>query len=253
MNIRCLIVDDEPLARKRLRALLGDEPDISVVGECGTGRDAIQAIRERLPDLVFLDIQMPEVGGFDVLQAIGKEQTPVVIFVTAYDQHALKAFEVHALDYLLKPFTQARFKGALERARRQLATSDGREPDPRLTALIENLRSEESYVSRFLVRASSRVILVNATDVDWLESADNYVLLHVRDRTHLVRETMRGLEEKLSPKAFQRISRSVIVNLSRIKELQPMGKGDYLVILADGTRLTMSRGIRDLQRALEPA
>ena len=253
MKTRALIVDDEPLARKRIKALLKDEPAVAVVGECATGREAIRLIRELSPDLVFLDIQMPEVGGFDVLEALGKEQPPAIIFTTAYNQYALKAFEVHALDYLLKPFTQARFAEALARARTQHAGAAGLKPDPRLASLIELLRSEQSYLSRFVVRSSSRILLVNATDVEWIESADNYALLHVRGQTHIVRETMRTLEGKLSPRSFQRISRCAIVNLSRIKELQPMGKGEYVVILADGTRLSMSRGIRDLQRALEPS
>lgn len=253
MKIQVLIVDDESLARKRIRALLKDDPDVAVVGECGTGREAIRLIQELSPDLVFLDIQMPEIGGFEVLQALGKEQPRAVVFTTAYNQHALKAFEVHALDYLLKPFTQARFAEALAHARTQLNGTRGLKPDSKLASLMENLRSEQSYLSRFVVRSSSRILLVSATDVDWIESADNYALLHVRGQTHLVRETMRALEEKLAPTSFQRISRSAIVNLSRIKELQPMGKGEYVVILGDGTRLSMSRGIRDLQRALEPS
>lgn len=251
MKMQTLIVDDEPLARRRVRNLLKDELDVTIVGECGTGRQAIRLIQELSPSLVFLDIQMPEIGGFDVLQALGSGQPPVVIFTTAYNQYALKAFEVHALDYLLKPFTRARFAEALGRARTQLAGAASLKPDPRLASLLEQLRSEQRYLSRFVVRSSSRIVLINATDVDWIESADNYALLHVRRETHLVRETMRALEEKLSPTCFQRISRSAIVNVSRIKELQPMGKGEYVVLLDNGTRLTMSRGIRDLQRALD--
>jgi two-component system, LytTR family, response regulator len=253
MSIRALIVDDEPLARKRIRRLLADEPDISVMDECGTGREAIKVIQAVSPDWLFLDIQMPEVGGFDVLQAIPKERMPIIIFVTAYDQHALRAFEVHALDYLLKPFKQARFKEALDRARRQCAKNGSRETNPRLVALLEKLRSEQSYLTRFVVKESSRVVFVKADEVDWIESAANYALLHVADKTHVVRETMRGLETKLCPKTFQRISRSVIVNLERVKELQPMGKGQYVIILNNGKQLTMSLGIRELQHALEPA
>jgi two-component system, LytTR family, response regulator len=252
MSIRSLIADDELLARKRIRRLLAEEPDISVIDECGTGREAIELIQATSPDLLFLDIQMPEVGGFDVLQAIPKERMPIIVFVTAYDQHALRAFEVHALDYLLKPFKQARFKEALDRARRELGKDGPREADSRLAALIEKLRSEKSLVTRFVVKEPGRVIFVKPEEVDWIESAANYALLHVGDRTHVVRETMRGLETKLCPKTFQRISRSVIVNLERIKELQPMGKGEYVVVLRDGKRLTMSRGIRELQQALEP-
>jgi two-component system LytT family response regulator len=252
MKIRTLIVDDEPLARKRIKALLKDESDVSVIGECSSGREAIKAVQDQSPDLLFLDIQMPEVGGFDVLQAIPKERVPIIVLVTAFDQHALRAFEVHALDYLLKPFKQARFKEALERARQQCANGS-RETDPRLTALLEKLRSEQSFLTRFVVRESNLVVFVKPSEVDWIESAANYALLHVGDKTHVVRETMRGLEGKLCPKTFQRISRSLIVNLERIKELQPMGKGEYVVVLTDGKRLTMSRGIRELAHALEPA
>jgi two-component system LytT family response regulator len=250
MNIRALIVDDEPLARKRIRRLLADEPDISVSGECGTGREAIKTIQETAPDLLFLDIQMPEIGGFEVLQSINVERMPAVIFVTAYDQHALKAFEVHALDYLLKPFKQERFAQALERARAQLAKGGACETDPGLKTLIEKLQADNSYLTRFMIKSSNRVVLIKTSEVDWIESAANYALLHVGDKTHVVRETMQALEVKLCPKTFQRISRSVIVNLERVKELQPMGKGQYVIILINGKQLTMSRGIRDLEHAV---
>jgi two-component system LytT family response regulator len=247
MNICALIVDDEPLARKRIRRLLADEPDISVIDECGSGREAIQLIQETSPELLFLDIQMPKIDGFEVLQSINVDRMPAVIFITAYDQHALKAFEVHALDYLLKPFKRDRFKQALERARTQLAKTD-----VGLTTLIRKLRAEQSYLHRFMVKSSNRVVFIKASEVEWIESAANYALLHVGDKTHIVRETMQALETKLSPKTFQRISRSVIVNLERVKELQPLGKGQYVLILTNGKQLTMSRGIRDLQLALEP-
>ena len=251
MTIRALIVDDEPLARKRIRKLLAAEPDISVIGEACTGSEAILMIRESSPDMVFLDIQMPGVGGFEVLQAITEEQMPIVIFVTAYDQHAIRAFEVHALDYLLKPFKQERFRKTLDRARAQLAAGDPSAPG--LTALLGSLRTEQSYLRSFMVKTSDRVVFVKASDVEWIESAGNYALLHVGPQTHIIRETMRALETQLSPKTFQRISRSLIVNLERIKELQPMGKGEFIVILASGKHLTMSRGIRELHRALEPS
>jgi two-component system LytT family response regulator len=252
MNTRALIVDDESLARKRVRRLLADEPDVSVVGECGTGRDAIKAVQEMSPDLLFLDIQMPEIDGFDVLRSIASEKMPLIIFTTAYDQHALRAFEVHALDYLLKPFKQERFKLAVERAKGLMAGNGLRATDLGLAALIEKLRADQNYLTRFMVKSSDRVVLVEAAAVDWIESAANYALLHVGDKTHIVRETMQTLEARLSPKIFQRVSRSVIVNLGRVKELQPMGKGQYVIILASGKRLAMSRGIRDLQQALEP-
>lgn len=252
MSIRTLIIDDEPLARKRIKRLLADEPDISVIGECSSGREAIRTIQETPPDLLLLDIQMPEVNGFEVLQTIPLAQMPAIIFITAYDQHALKAFEVHALDYLLKPFKQERFKDAVKLARLQLAKNGSHETNPGLAALIEKLQAGQNYLDRFMVKSSSRVVLVKANEVDWVESAANYALLHVGDQTHIVRETMQALESKLNPRTFQRISRSLIVNMERIKELQPMGKGQYVIILTNGKRLTMSRGIRDLQQALEP-
>lgn len=251
MNIRALIIDDEPLARKRIKSLLREEMDIELIGECASGREAIATVQKEAPDLLFLDIQMPEVDGFEVLHGIRQQHMPIVIFITAYDQHALKAFEVHALDYLLKPFTQQRFQEALTRARNQFGKNGSRETDPGLKTLLEKLSVEKNYLTRFVVKTTSSVVLVNTSDVDWIESAANYALLHCGDKTHLVRETMRALEEKLCPKSFQRISRSAIVNLTRIRELQPMGKGEYTVILANGKQLTMSRSIRDLQHALE--
>jgi two-component system LytT family response regulator len=252
MNARVLIVDDEPLARKRIRRFLADEPDIAAIDECGTGREAIQTVQEKSPDLLFLDIQMPGMGGFEVLQSIRADPMPFVIFITAYDQHALKAFEVHALDYLLKPFTQERFQKALERARMQLAKRGAQENEPGLTALIRKLRTEQTYVSRFMIKSSNRVVFIKTNEVDWIESAANYALLHAGDKTHLVRETMQALETKLCPRTFQRVSRSAIVNLERVKELQPLSKGQYVIILINGKQLTMTRGIRDLQISLEP-
>jgi two-component system LytT family response regulator len=250
MNIRVIIVDDEPLARKRIRRFLADEPEISIVAECGMGREAIQTIESSSPDVLFLDIQMPEMGGFEVLQSISPERMPFVIFTTAYDEHALKAFEVHALDYLLKPFNQARFQKALERARMRLANR-GPGENKGLTDLIGKLRTEQTYLSRFMIKSASRVVLLKANEVDWIESAANYALLHVGDKTHLVRETMQTLETRLCPRTFQRISRSAIVNLERVRELQPLGKGQYVIILTSGKQLMMTRGIRDLQASLE--
>lgn len=252
MNIRTLIVDDEPLARKRIKRFLSEEPGFQVTGECGSGHEAVEAIQASAPDLLFLDIQMPGMDGFEVIESLGEERTPMTIFITAYDQHALKAFDVHALDYLLKPFTQERFKKAVVRVRTQMANGSHHKAGPGLAALISALRASRNHLSRFMVKTSNRVVLVKAQEVDWIESAANYALLHVGDKTHLVRETMHTLEARLNPKIFQRISRSVIVNLERVKELQPMGKGQYVIILANGKQLAMSRGIRDLQHALEP-
>lgn len=250
MKIRALIIDDEPLARTRIRNLLATEPDVEILAECANGSEAIEAIQQHSPDLLFLDIQMPEVNGFDVLDAVGPERVPAVIFVTAYDQHALQAFEVHALDYLLKPFKQSRFKSALQRARQQL-TNRSPDHESRLAELLTQLRPASGHLTRFVIKTSNRTILLKARDVDWIESAANYALLHVGTETHLLRETMRSLEDRLSPYQFQRISRSAIVNLDRIKDLQPLVKGDYIVTLTNGKQLPMTRGIRDLQHAIE--
>ena len=253
MKIRTLIVDDEPLARKRIKRLLMEECDIEVIGECGSGREAIEAVQEAAPDLMFLDIQMPEIDGFEVLKAIGDDKIPWVIFVTAYDEYALKAFEVHALDYLLKPFKQKRFKAAVERVRTQSRSGIAfeSEQDSGLAALIAKLRVEQNSLSRFMIKSSNRVVFVKTTDVDWIESASNYVILHVGEQTHIVRQTMQSLEGSLCTKSFLRISRSIIVNLERVRELQPMAKGEYVVLLDSGQRLDMSRSLRDFQKAFE--
>lgn len=252
MTFQAIIVDDEAPARDRVRDLLAGEPDIAIAAECASGCEAIAAIGTHRPDLLFLDIQMPQVNGFDVLRALPAKQLPAVIFTTAYDQHALEAFEVHALDYLLKPFKHARFKAALQRAREHLQKRGANDSDTRLLALLERFRPARTYTTRFVIKTVSRVVIVKAGDIDWIESAANYALLHVGDKTHLHRETMRSLEEQLSPEQFVRVSRSAIVNIERIKELQPMMKGEYIVTLHNGKQLTMTRGIRELQQALGP-
>jgi two-component system, LytTR family, response regulator len=250
MTLQTIIVDDEAPARERIRDLLGSEPDVAVAAECANGREAIAAVNEHRPHLLFLDIQMPQVNGFDVLRALPAREIPAVIFTTAYDQHALKAFEVHALDYLLKPFKVTRFKAALQRAREHLQKRGDGDSDARILSLLERFRTSRTYTTRFVIKSASRVIIVNVNDIDWIESAANYALLHVGDKTHLLRETMCSLEEQLSPAQFVRVSRSAIVNIERIKELQPMAKGEYIVLLHNGKQLTMTRGIRELQQAL---
>lgn len=252
MTLQAIIVDDESPARRRVRDLLAQEPDIALAAECCSGREAIDAIKAHQPDLVFLDIQMPGVNGFEVLRTLPSKGLPAVIFTTAYDQHALEAFEVHALDYLLKPFKAARFKAALQRAREHLHNRNGGDSDARILALLERFQPRRTYKTRFVVKTAARVVIVKADEIDWIESASNYALLHVGDETHILRETMRSLEEQLSPEHFVRISRSAIVNIGRIKELQPMMKGEYVVILGNGKQLTMTRGIRELQQALQP-
>ncbi|MCL4811720.1 MAG: LytTR family DNA-binding domain-containing protein [Vicinamibacteraceae bacterium] len=251
MTIRACIVDDEPLARERIRTLLEQESDIEVVGESGDGGEAIAEIRAKKPDLVFLDVQMPVVDGFGVLQALDTELPRAVIFVTAYDQYALQAFEVHALDYLLKPFNGKRFKKAIERARDELTKGAGNGGvNERLLSLLENLREERRPPERLVLKSSGRVAFLKVDEIDWIEAEGNYVRLHVGPISHLLRETMKGIEAKLDPNRFIRIHRSTIVNTERIKELQPLFHGEYAVILQDGTRLTASRGPENKLRRL---
>ena len=247
--IRTLIVDDEPVARRRIRRLLKTEEDISVVGESGDGRAAIEAIRTLEPDLVFLDVQMPEADGFAVLRAVG-DAMPAVVFVTAFDQYALGAFEVHALDYLLKPFNRNRFVDAVARARELLARARGRVADPKVFELIDDLQAAKRHLTRFVVREAGRLLLVDAARVDWIEAADNYAVLHAGAATHLVRETMAGLATELDHERFVRIHRSTIVQIDRVRELLPAFHGDFIVLLRDGTRLNMSRGYRSAVEAV---
>jgi two-component system LytT family response regulator len=244
MTIRALIVDDEPLARTRLRALLDGEADVEVVGECGDGQAALAAVAELAPDLLFLDVQMPALDGFGLLEALGPGRLPAVVFVTAYDRYALRAFEVHALDYLLKPFDRDRFRKALDRARAQLAAAGRGAADPRLLALLEDTRGARRPLERLVVKSAGRVFFLRTEEIDWIEAAGNYVRLHAGADTHLLRDTMNGLEARLDPQRFLRVHRSTIVNVDRIQELQPWFHGDYLVILRDGTQLTLSRGYR---------
>ncbi|HEY3270388.1 MAG TPA: LytTR family DNA-binding domain-containing protein [Geothrix sp.] len=244
MNLRALVVDDEALARQRIRDLLRRSTDIELVGECADGLAAVKAIEDLRPDLVFLDIQMPELDGFGVVEAVGAERMPPTLFVTAYDQHALKAFEVHALDYLLKPFSPERFHQALDRARRWCLRA-GPEKVPDLEALLASLRQERPWVDRLLVRQGDRHMLVKTSALQWIEAEDNYVRLHVEGTSHLLRQTMSGLLARLDPAQFRRIHRSAIVNLDCIKEFQPWTGGDLMVIMRDGTRLTLSRTYRE--------
>lgn len=241
MPLRALIVDDEDLARQRIRHLLLKEPDVEVVGECAHGVEAVRAIEALAPDLVFLDIQMPELDGFGVVEAVGADHMPATLFVTAYDQHALRAFEVHALDYLLKPFDPERFRAALDRARRWCAT--GGRPD--LSGLLEGLRKERPWLDRVLVRQGDRHVLLRCGNIQWIEAEDNYVRLHVEGTSFLLRQTMAGILQRLDPAQFRRIHRSAIVNLDFIRELQPWTSGDHLVLMKDGTKLTLSRTYRD--------
>jgi len=245
MRIRTLIVDDEALARERIRQLLQNEAEIEIIGECAEGQAAVAAIRKEKPDLVFLDIQMPELDGFGILEAIGTESAPVIVFVTAHDQFALKAFEVHAVDYLLKPFDRERFQTALRHALGQVKNREGDLLARRLSAVIAELKAPAKAADRLAIKSNGRIFFVKVDDINWLDAAHNYVELHVGKESHLLRQTVEAIEARLPAEKFVRISRSVIVNTERIKQLQPLFHGEYAVILADGTRLTLSRRYRD--------
>ena len=249
-RIRVVIVDDEELARDRLESLLSQHPDIEVVGTCADGTSAIETIERTQPDLVFLDVQMPGMDGFEVVENLDVERLPAVVFVTAHDAHALRAFEVHALDFLLKPFDESRFVKTLDRARSQLAKPDDSEINSHLMSLIEELRGEKKYPERLIVKSGGRVFFVRSDEIDWVEASGNYVKLHTRNDAYLLRESMKNMEAKLDPKTFVRIHRSAIVNIDSIKELEPWFHGEYIVIMRDGTRLTASRVFSDRLSAL---
>ena len=244
-KIRTMVVDDEPVARERMVGLLSQEKDIELVGECADGQQAVNAIQQQHPDLVFLDVQMPGAGGFEVLQAVGPERMPMVIFVTAYDQHALRAFEVRALDYLLKPFDRTRFHDAVQRARATIEQQETGDLGRRLLALVKDLRPAAPRTDRLVVKSGGRLFFLRTDEIDWIEAAGNYARLHVGNDSPLLRETMISLESRLDAEKFFRIHRSRIVNMERIQELQPWFNGEYVVILRNGTRLTLSRGYRE--------
>jgi two-component system, LytTR family, response regulator len=258
--IRVLIVDDEPLARDCVRLALEKEPDITLLGECGTGEEAVAEILADPPDLVFLDVQMPGLDGFGVIERVGASAMPPVVFVTAYDAHALRAFRMHALDYVLKPFDDVRFRDALAHARAQLQLRREGELGRRLEALLGEMRAPlggaettgdaevggesdggSGPIIRFAVRQDDRIVFVRVDDVDWLEADGNYVKLHVRERALRIRASLRALQARLDPARFVRVHKSAIVNLERVKEMQPWFGGDYVAILATGKQVRVSR------------
>jgi two-component system LytT family response regulator len=256
-RLRALIVDDERLARERLRELLADDADVHVIGECGNGDDAVTAIARDHPDLVLLDIQMPELDGFGVVRRVGVEKMPAVVFVTAHDEHAVAAFEVHAVDYVLKPVDPDRLAEAVRRAKRRIASAPGsgggardddRDLRERLAALVAEVSAAvvpgQAPTGRLAIKGEGRVVFVRIADVDWVEAMDNYVRLHVGRDVHMMRETLSNLEARLAGTTFLRIHRSSIVNIDRIREVQPWFAGDYVVILNDGTKLTTGRRYR---------
>lgn len=244
MRIRLLTVDDEPLARDKIRTMLAGDPEIEIVGECSNGAEAVAAVQRLRPDLMLLDVQMPQVDGFAVLDALKSDHLPLVIFVTAFDHYAIQAFEVHALDYLLKPFDRERFEAAIEHAKAQIGARNGH-LDQRIFSLLKQLEADAKYLERLVVKAGGRVFFLLTSEIDWIEAEGNYVNVHTAQKSHLLRESISGLEAQLDPKKFIRIHRSTIVNLRRIKELQPWSHGEYHVILNDGTELTLSRNYRD--------
>lgn len=246
MKIKTLIVDDEELARLRIRELLSHEPDVEIVGECGDGEEALEAIIALSPDLVFLDVQMPEMDGFQVVEALDPGTLPTIVFVTAYDEFAIRAFDAHAFDYLLKPFHGERFRTTLSRVRAHLERGAGPQPtDRRLYSLLESLSSSRSWMERFVVRTGSRIYFVRVDEVDWMEAEGNYVRLHTGKRNHLVRTTISSLIGRLDPGRFLRVHRGTIMNLDRLREVQTYAKGSYILVLEDGTKLTSSATYRE--------
>ena len=270
-KIRALVVDDESLAREALLVMLDDDPEIEAV-ECRNGREAVAAIREQSPDVVFLDIQMPEMDGFQVIEEVGAARMPVTVFVTAYDKHALRAFEAHALDYLLKPFDHDRFNTALQRAKTFVRQQKLGEISESLFAVLQGLRSKtgespsdadnrkperanhQGPINRVSIKSGGRIYFLKTEEIDWVEGAGDYLTLHSGSRTHLIRETMGNFHAKLDPQKFLRIHRSTIVNVERIKDIRPLYKGDYAITLTSGVGLKASRGYRhELQQLLDEA
>lgn len=251
MIIRSIVVDDEPLARKRLRFLLENEPDIEVIAECQNGYEAVDAVSLLTPDLMFLDVQMPGWDGFAVIEKISAALMPVVIFTTAFEQHALQAFDANALDYLLKPFKVARFQSAVARARELLANRhNAHSAIAGILEMVKHSASPRNFLTRLSVKHEDRHTFVKVTEIDVIEAAGKYVVVHAGKENHILRQSLAGLEEQLDPAKFLRISRSVIVNIESIKELQPMFKGEYAVILHSGRSLAMTRGFKEVEQWL---
>ncbi|MFA6456400.1 MAG: LytTR family DNA-binding domain-containing protein [Bacteroidota bacterium] len=244
--IRAIIVDDEPLAREKVQLFAKDETDIEIVDICSNGHEAITSYQKLKPDLFFLDIQMPEMNGFDVLKHITTHPLPGIIFITAFDEFALRAFEFHALDYLLKPYDRERFHKAVGHARETiLSRSQSEVTTEQIKALLESVKSAPAALDRLVVKTNGKIIFLRMEEIDWMEAAGNYVKLHVGNESHLVRETMNKLEEQLHPQKFIRIHRSTIINIEKIKELQPYFNGEYKVILQNNTQVILSRGFRE--------
>jgi two-component system, LytTR family, response regulator len=250
LTIRALIVDDEPLARRSIRRFLDRDTGVALIGECADGASAVTAIRGNKPDVVFLDVQMPEMTGFDVIREIGPEVMPVTIFVTAYDRYALRAFDENATDYLLKPFRKERFDRALQRAKERVAGTLNLNDLRAVIACLDGDPAHPKYLDRLTVAENGRILLISVTDIDWVAASGNYAHLHTIRRTYEIRQTLAELEAKLNPNEFLRIHRSTIVNVRRIKEIQPWFHGHHLVILQSGQELRMSRYQRGVAEKL---
>jgi two-component system LytT family response regulator len=260
MKLTAMIVDDEPLGRERVRTLLAADGNVELLAECASGPEALVAIRRRAPDVLFLDVQMPEMDGFEMLHRLGATAPaasggplPVIVFVTAYDEHAVSAFEVHALDYLLKPFKPARFHQSLARARAQLAGQDREDLTHRLHALLEGRAKESAFLSRVVVRDRDRTRFVKVADIDWIEASSNYVVLHTGRNNYVLRETLAAIEAQLSPREFFRVNRSAVVRLDRVHEIEPLFNDDHVVVLMNNHRLPLTRSVRELQDRLRYA
>ncbi|HKV35025.1 MAG TPA: LytTR family DNA-binding domain-containing protein [Pyrinomonadaceae bacterium] len=244
--IRTLIIDDVQLARERLKRCLADHPDVEVVGECDNGDKAVKDIRALTPDLIFLDVQMPALNGFGVLEALKAERMPVVIFVTAYNEYAIQAFEVNALDYLLKPVDSERLSKAVQRAKAHLAQPDqGDDLDSRFRAMLEDIKTGSKFLKRLTIKLTGRTILLPTDEIDWIETYGNYLKVHAGRESHLIRGTMQSLETKLDTQKFVRVHRSVIVNIEKVKEIYPRSNGDQDLVLQNGQQLMLSRNYRD--------
>jgi len=244
--IRAIIIDDEPLAREKVNLFAAGEPDIEIVASCSNGHEAIASYNRFKPDLLFLDIQMPEIDGFEVLQRLSSNGLPGIIFITAYDEFALRAFEFHALDYLLKPYNRERFQKSVAHARTILqSTIEAETTSEQIKALLNSIQQRSNKLERLIVKTNGRTIFLRIDEIDWVEAAGNYVKLHVGNESHLIRETMNGLEQQLNPQQFIRIHRSTIINIEKIKELEPYFNGEYKVILNNSTQLILSRNYRE--------
>ncbi len=244
-RLHVVVADDEPIARRGLERLVAGESDVGEVHACENGLDALAAIREHAPDVALLDIAMPGMSGVDVVRALGAGARPAIVFVTAFDQYAIDAFDLHAVDYLLKPFDEPRFRTAFQRVRERLHARDTGDAAARLDALLEVLAKRPAAADRLAVKDGHKVVVVPTADIVWCEAQDNYVRIHATTGRHFVRLTLRALVDKLDPRKFARIHRSFVVNLSRVRELRPMPSGDYQALLSDGTKLTLSRSYRD--------